>query len=184
VTPARRRWWLHGVLGVAAMASVVLLMRSGGAPLPATEGRRAPRFVAATIDSVPVERSLDDYAGRAVLLNVWATWCDPCRDEMPSLERLYRDYAPRGLRIVAISIDDAGQDALIREFVSEHGLTFDILHDRGGRTGIMTLYPVRGVPQTFLISRGGEIVATRFAADWSSASSRALVDSVLRLGSS
>ena len=112
-----------------------------------------------------------------LLLNVWATWCDPCREEMPSLEQLYREYQERGLRVVAISIDDDGQAELIREFVREHNLTFDVLHDPRG--GIMRQYPVRGVPQTFLISRRGQIRATRYAADWLSPTNRALVDSLL-----
>ena len=95
------------------------------------------------------------------------------------MDRLYRDYRDRGLRVVAVSIDEAGSDALIREFVQDHGLTFDILHD--AKSNIMSLYGVLGVPQTFLISRGGKIVANRFAADWSSAESRSLVDSLLRI---
>jgi peroxiredoxin len=96
---------------------------------------------------------------------------------MPSLERLYRQYRERGLRVVAISIDDGGQVDLIKEFVSEHGLTFDVLHDPKG--SIMRQYPVRGVPQTFLISRDGAIRATRYAEDWYSSANRALVDSLL-----
>ena len=174
------RRWLLGALAVVAVSSVVFLMRSAGAPASVSPGHTAPRFVASTIDSLPTQRSLGDYAGHPVLLNVWATWCDPCRDEMPSLERLYREYRRRGLRIVAVSIDDVGQDPLIRDFVKENGLTFDVLHD--ARAGIMRLYQVRGVPETFLISRAGDIVTTRFAADWSSASSRTLVDSLLRVG--
>jgi len=122
-------------------------------------------------------RPLLDYKGAPLLMNVWATWCDPCREEMPSLERLYREYRERGLRVVAISIDDGGQVDLINEFVSEHGLTFDVLHDP--KSAIMRQYPVRGVPQTFLISRDGEIRATRYAEDWYSAANRALVDSLI-----
>ncbi len=79
--------------------------------------------------------------------------------------------------MVAVSIDDADKGPLIREFVQEHHLTFDILHDAGGN--ILSLYGLIGVPQTFLISRGGEIVATRFVENWSSTKSRALVDSLL-----
>jgi peroxiredoxin len=142
--------------------------------------KRAPGFVAVTLDSAPAERTLADYTGSPVLLNVWATWCDPCREEMPSLERLHRDTRSRGLRVVAISIDDPGQRDLIREFVQENGLTFDVLHDEQGT--IMQQYLVRGVPQTFLISSGGDIVGTRFVADWSSRESRALVDSLLLAG--
>ncbi len=138
---------------------------------------RAPRFVAMTVDRKPVPRTLDDYAGQPLLVNIWATWCDPCREEMPSLQRLHESYKDRGLKIVAISVDDPGSDDLIREFAKEKGLTFEILHD--AKSDVLTQFLVRGVPETFLISREGAIVGSRFVADWASAASRALVDSLL-----
>ena len=93
------------------------------------------------------------------------------------MQRLYDAYKDRGLRVVAVSVDDRRNEGLIREFVAQHHLTFDILHQ--GATDMMTTYQVRGVPQTFLISRRGELVATRFVADWNSAESRQLVDRLL-----
>jgi hypothetical protein len=94
---------------------------------------------------------------------------------MPSLERLYREYRDRGLRAVAISIDDGGQVDLINEFVSEHGLTFDVLHDP--KSAIMRQYPVRGVPDV-LVSRSGES-GPPLRGGWYTAANRALVDSLL-----
>lgn len=101
------------------------------------------------------------------------------RDGRPNERRAgaHRVYRSRGRRIGAVSIDDPGNEQLIRDFAKETGVTFDILHDP--KTTIMRQYQVRGVPQTFLISRRGEIVARRFAADWSSPASCALVDSLL-----
>ncbi len=177
-----RQRWKHAALGAAAVVALALLMRSDDGPSGPASPQTAPRFVAWTLDAQRLMRSLDDYAGHPVLLNVWATWCDPCREEMPSIERLHRDYHPRGLRIVAVSIDDAGNEELIREFAKNHDLTFDILHDP--KSDIMPQYRVLGVPQTFLISRDRQIVATRFVADWSSPASRALVDSLMRVGGS
>ncbi len=174
------RAWLAGGVAAAVIAVAIVIARHRSAN-PGASSWRVPPFDAWTIDSLPTRRSLDDYAGQAILLNVWATWCDPCREEMPSIERLYQAYRDRGLRVVAVSIDDAGSAPLIREFVQEHHLTFDILHDP--KSSIMRLYGVLGVPQTFLISRGGEIFRSRFVADWSSAESRALIDSLLRAGS-
>jgi cytochrome c biogenesis protein CcmG, thiol:disulfide interchange protein DsbE len=92
---------------------------------------------------------------------------------------MYRTYRDSGLRVLAISIDDAGQLPTVREFVREHGLTFEILHDHNAE--MMQQYRMLGVPQTFLITRGGEIFATRFVADWDSPASRALVDSLLAI---
>lgn len=158
-------------LGLGAVGALLLK------PAQSPKHDLAPRFVAHTTDSAGVERTSDDYRGQPVLLNVWATWCDPCREEMPSMERLYQRYRSRGLRIAAVSIDDPDQLPLVREFVAEHGLTFDILHSRG--SAIMQEYPVRGVPQSFLITRSGRLLGSRFAADWMSAPYVALIDSLL-----
>ena len=176
--------WRTRALRVAALALAIggglfALWRVSVSRLSPTagQGAQAPAFVASTIDSTPGVRTLNDYRGRPLLLNVWATWCDPCREEMPSLQRLHEAYKDRGLQVVAISIDEPGDVGLIREFVAAHRLTFTVLQD--GNKAIMTQYQVRGVPQTFLISSNGEIRGTRFSADWASEQSRALVDSVL-----
>ncbi len=176
---ARQQWTI--VLGIVALLAVLLAAAThflGDELFPVSVGSAAPPIEATTLEGAPRAKTLRDYEGKVVLLNVWATWCDPCREEMPSLERLYRDYRSRGLRIAAISIDDAGNVQLVRDFVTENRLTFDILHDP--KTTIMRQYQVRGVPETFLISRRGEIFATRFAADWSSPAYRALVDTLLQ----
>jgi len=171
---------VRAALAVIVTAGVAYaLFRIGAATAPArvAEGTPAPDFAALALDPTPQARTLADYRGTPLLLNIWATWCDPCREEMPSLQRLYEAYRDKGLRVVAISVDDRGTESLIREFVSDHRLTFDVLHEQ--RPRVMTTYQVRGIPQTFLISRDGRIVAIRFAADWASAESRRLVDSVL-----
>ena len=93
------------------------------------------------------------------------------------MERLYETFKDRGLRIVAISIDDRGSEPLIREFAAEHRLSFDILHDPS--SAIMQSYQVRGVPQSFLISAAGQLVATRFVTDWATDESRRLVERLL-----
>ena len=177
---SRRRRIVGGALvSLVAVAAVYGLSRYTAVldVPPVTTGTHAPRFVASTLDAAPRTRTLDDYRGRPVLLNVWATWCDGCREEMPSLQVLYDAYRDRGLQVVAVSIDDPGSAGLIREFAAEHKLTFDMLHD--DKAAIMSQYAVRGVPETFLISAAGEIRATRFVADWSSAESRAMVERLL-----
>ena len=73
---------------------------------PVELGSKAPDFNAFTIDSAPKQKTIADYRGNVLMINVWATWCLPCRIEMPSIEALHKDYAPKGLKIVAISIDD------------------------------------------------------------------------------
>jgi peroxiredoxin len=140
-------------------------------------GSRAPDFEARTLDTLAQLRRLADYRGSVVLLNVWATWCDPCREEMPSMERLYRELGPRGLRVVGVCIDDGGAQTSIREFAREYGLTFDILHDPTGR--IMRRYQMPGVPGTFLIDRRGIIRRQAFGENWSSDRNRASVAQLL-----
>ena len=117
-------------------------------------GEPVPAYSAVDLagDSVP----LSSLRGNAVLLNVWATWCPPCREEMPELERLHRTYADSGLRVVAVSIDGQGAEALVREFVEEFGVTFTILRDPDER--VSRIFAMTGVPETFLIDRRGRLV--------------------------
>lgn len=89
------------------------------------------------------------------LLNVWATWCGPCKEEFPDLERLHETYGPRGLRVLAVSVDD-GRDQTVEEFVREHGATFVIGRDGEGR--VQRLFQTIGVPETFLIAPDGKLL--------------------------
>lgn len=141
-------------------------------------GSRAPDFAAATLDSVPRTKTLADYAGDVVLLNVWATWCGPCRVEMPSIQSLHDDYGSRGLKVVAVSVDVAGSDDRIRAFTDSLGLTFEILHDPDG--AIQRAYRTTGVPETVIIGRDG-VIRKRVsgAVHWDSEANRALVEQLL-----
>jgi peroxiredoxin len=171
-----RRFLILGS-GVAVTAALSVLLLTPSREPPTSDGARAPEFRAVTLDADARVKTLRDYEGQIVLLNVWATWCPPCLKEIPSLQRLHETLAHRGLRIVAISIDDAGSEATIAEFVREQGLTFEILHDATGT--IMETYGMQGVPQTFLISRDGRILLRRFAVDWMAEANRSAVEAAL-----
>jgi peroxiredoxin len=175
---SRRTRYAAGGLAVLLLAGAALTIpRVIRVPDPVGVGFRAPEFEARSVsDSMRVAR-LSAYRGSVVLLNVWATWCDPCRREMPSIERLYQELGPKGLRVLAVSIDDAGAGRDIREFAREHGLTFDILHDPTG--GIQRTYQLIGVPESFLIDRDGVIRKKAFESDWFSAENRNLVAQLL-----
>jgi len=126
-------------------------------------GSRAPAFRAVNLRSGRPS-SLADYRGRVVLLNVWATWCPPCRVEMPSLERLHGKLAGPDFAVVAVSIDD-GDASTVMAFVGELGLGFDVLQDKGGR--IQQIYQTTGVPESFVIDRDGVIIKKVIgAAEW------------------
>jgi peroxiredoxin len=117
-------------------------------------GSPAPDFAAATLAGEPV--ALSDLRGNAVVLNIWATWCPPCREEMPGLEQLHRTYADEGLRVVGVSIDGRSGAGEIQRFVDETALTFTILHDPDER--VTRAFRTVGVPETILIDREGRVV--------------------------
>jgi peroxiredoxin len=145
---------------------------------PVELGSKAPDFTAYTLDSIPKEKKLSDYRGQVLMINVWATWCLPCRVEMPSIEALHKAYAPKGLKIVAVSIDDQGTEPAIRAFAKQYGLTFEILHDPKGK--ITNDYDITGYPETFIIGKDGVIRKKLMSAtDWNSPDARALVDRLL-----
>ena len=161
------------VLGGGLFAATHYL---GGELFPVTVGSTAPDFRAVTLDSQPARRSLKDYKGQVVLLNIWGTFCIPCRVEMPSLEALHRQS--KDLKIVAVSIDDRGQEASVRRFAKEYGLTFDILYDPTG--DIEARYQTTGVPETFIIARDGTIRRKVIgASDWTGQTHRALITQLL-----
>ena len=145
---------------------------------PVALGSKAPDFTAVTVDSAPREARLSDYRGQVVMINVWATWCLPCRVEMPSIEALHRDFAPKGFKVLAVSVDDPGHSATIRAFVEQYNLTFEILHDPEKK--IVEQYDILGYPETFIVGRDGVIRKKLLSAtDWNSPSHRALVERLL-----
>lgn len=169
--------------GVAVAAVSLGALVWGGALAPATSrvspGAPAPDFRAVTLDPVtPVARGIADYRGEVVLLNLWATWCGPCELEMPSIEALYRDFGPKGLKVVAVAVDDPGFEQRVRDFVARKGLTFEILSEGSGK--IEADYEARGIPATYLIGRDGRIrKRVAGASDWNSPANRALVAQLL-----
>ncbi|AHG90099.1 alkyl hydroperoxide reductase/ Thiol specific antioxidant/ Mal allergen [Gemmatirosa kalamazoonensis] len=174
-----RAQWLT-VLGVVAALAVALWAAThflGDELFEVTVGTKAPTFAARTLDPEPATRSFDAYKGKVVLVNVWATWCAPCRQEMPSMEAMYKDFAPRGFKIVAVSIDDAGQEQKVRDFLQEFGITFDVLHDPTG--AIQKTYMTTGVPENFLVGADGVIRKKSYTQDWNSETNRALVARLL-----
>lgn len=143
-----------------------------------TVGSDAPGFAVQTLDPTPTMKTLTDYRGDVVVLNIWATWCIPCRTEMPSMEKLFKELGPKGLKMVAVSVDNAGEEQKIRDFVKEYGLTFEVLHDAAG--SIQSIYRTTGVPETFVLDRDGVIRKKWIGADdWASEGNRRLLEQLL-----
>ncbi|MGH7552840.1 MAG: peroxiredoxin family protein [Longimicrobiales bacterium] len=157
-TRTRRTWLLRGSAALLIGTFLVLGWISRGRFSPVDAGSAAPPYRAATLTGDTV--MLSDYAGKVVLLNVWATWCKPCVQEMPALQRLYERLGSRGLEVVAVSVDATvpaigGGAGDIGQFVRELGLTFPILHDASG--AVESTFHVMGLPVTIMITRDGRI---------------------------
>jgi cytochrome c biogenesis protein CcmG/thiol:disulfide interchange protein DsbE len=170
--------WIFIGLVVAGVATGATVLTRVGSEVAAVEvGATAPDFHAvdlATGDSVTLHQR---YQGKVTLVNIWATWCEPCKIEMPAMEQLYRALAPRGFAVAAVSIDEGSPDD-VRAFGQQLGLSFDLLQDRSTR--IQQIYQTTGVPESFLLNRQGVIVKRIIGAhDWNSPANRALVERLL-----
>lgn len=181
--PAMRvRWWLwlaQGLLIVTpygparAQSSVPALLKP--LDLVAYSSRTAPPpFGGGTVDAKQV--SMTELRGKVVVVNFWATWCLECRQEMPALERLYRELAAQGFVIVGVNVREKKDTA--QRYAKELGLTFPLVLDPDGK--INALYGVVGLPATFLIGRDGRAVAFAIGPrEWGSAPARALFNALL-----
>ena len=161
-TPSTRysnRPYAYALVGVVVL--IIFAWVNPNRIQPVTVGTVAPEFEVNNLDGGLAR--LSDHNGEVVLVNIWATWCLPCRIEMPSMERLYQEIGEDGFEIMAVSIDAelGGFDLAgrpggdIQVFADSLGLTFPMLHDPSG--GIEHLYRTTGVPETFLIGRDGII---------------------------
>lgn len=180
-----RQWWIVGgvVLLLAGLVAAGWMARDRF--LPVEVGTRAPDFPAHDMQGRPV--SLSDLRGQVVLLNVWATWCGPCREEMPSLQRLHQRLGARGLRIVAVSVDaDPGKPGAggepggdVAAFLRQYGLTFTVWRDPSG--DVEQIYRTTGVPESFVIDRDGTIVKKVIGGtEWDSEETVALIERLLK----
>lgn len=140
--------------GVGVLALVTAACGAEGPRTVPEVGGEAPAYGAVSLagDSV----SLEELRGKVVLLNVWATWCIPCREEIPALQRLHEENAARGLEVVGVSVDAPGEEESIRDFVREFGVTFPIWYDE--ENVVTPTFRLIGVPSTYLIDREGQIV--------------------------
>ena len=140
------------------------------------EGQPAPGVTLLTLDGG--RASLTDHRDKLVVLNFWATWCQPCTVEMPSLEALWQRYRDRGLIVVGVSVDRGAPKALLEPYVRNLKLTFPILLDPDSKTS--DRWRVTALPATFLVRPGGEVAGMAMGArEWNSDEMRALVERLL-----
>ena len=176
----RERGQLIFLLAACFWVGTPLHAQTGGKPsvdyqaIPKLEEMKdrpaAPDFTLPTPDGKKV--SLKDFRGKVVFLNFWATWCEFCRDEMPTMDRLYREFRGKGFEIVAVNVKDKRPDALA--FARQLKLTYPIVMDPEGEVGL--LYGAFGMPTTYLIDRKGVVLARLWGpADWYSPAARKLI---------
>ena len=154
-------WIPYGVAALVAGLIVLLAWVNRDRLSPVVPGRDAPNFSAFDLEGTP--KTLDDFREKVLLVNIWATWCPPCREEMPSMQRLYQEIGDDGFEILAISVDApfGEADAFGREggdlrtFADSLGISFTILHDPTGR--VQQRFQTTGVPESFVIDRDGVI---------------------------
>ncbi|MBV9479294.1 MAG: redoxin domain-containing protein [Acidobacteria bacterium] len=150
--------WVIVIVAVLAMLALAPYMArrartSSGAGAGELKGKPAPEFSLEALDGKTVR--LADFRGRAVLLNFWATWCQPCKIEMPWFEEMQKQYGPEGLQVVGIAMDDAPKED-ISKFAKEMGVNYPILL---GKEVVGEAYGgVQFLPSTFFIDRQGRIV--------------------------
>jgi thiol-disulfide isomerase/thioredoxin len=147
---------MRSVLAIAcglALASAVTFTPGCKMSSGPQAGELAPDFVLPKLDGSV--QKLSNHRGKPVLVNLWATWCPPCIEELPLLDAIVRDYGPRGLVVLGIAGDD--DDARVREFVAQRSPAFEVLLDPGGTVG--TQYAITGYPETFIVDRDGKLTA-------------------------
>ncbi|WP_228547465.1 thiol-disulfide oxidoreductase ResA [Filobacillus milosensis] len=136
---------------IAATIAVIYLNSLKDNPVLA-EGDDAPNFMLERLDSNEVIE-LDQLKGKGVMINFWATYCEPCKKEMPYMEELYKEYQDKGIEIVAVSVDK--NRMVIENFYNRFDLSFPLVHDKKGT--IMELYQVQPLPTSFFINPDGTI---------------------------
>lgn len=175
---AQRGQWIAvgGILGALAFAlgAAVILTPERNQVTPGAEPPVLRAVDARTGDSLVIE----NFAGDVTLVNIWATWCAPCEAEMPSMQRVYEELAPEGLKILAVSVDLIEDREAVQAWADERDLTFPILHDRTGR--IQQTWQTTGVPESFVIDRHGVIVKKVIGqVEWDAPAQKALIRRLL-----
>lgn len=131
---------------------------------PIKSNKKAPDFSLTDLNGRGVE--IKQFKGKVIFLNFWATWCGPCKEEMPSLEVLHRQFKEKNFVLLTISVDYEGIKP-VQEFINKHQYTFPVLLDPKGET--LDLFEVKGIPTTFLIDKKGKMVGKAIGPrDWKS----------------
>jgi peroxiredoxin len=143
-------------VGVLALAAYRFGPQLGAALGLGGRGSEAPPYAIATLDGSEI--SLEDLRGQVVLLNIWATWCGPCRIEMPGFQDVFEEYRTRGFTILGVSRDGPGSEVKVRAFLEAKGITYPVaMETASSRAALRAIGESNALPTSFLIDRAGRI---------------------------
>ncbi|HUI90271.1 MAG TPA: TlpA disulfide reductase family protein [Anaerolineales bacterium] len=166
---------LAGLAWILLSADKTNSATAGQIPAP-QRGFLAPEFKLETSQGQSI--ALTDYRGKAVLVNLWATWCPPCRAEMPTIEKVYQEFQNQGLVVLGVNSTIQDDPAAIAPFVKQYDLTFPILLDVNGEAS--DLYEIRSLPTSFFIGRDGIIKEVVVGGPMSEGLLQAKVEEILK----
>jgi cytochrome c biogenesis protein CcmG/thiol:disulfide interchange protein DsbE len=171
-----RQWTLVAGTVMTVVFAVALALKIRPEIALISPGSTLPSFQAINLRThTPAVPS--DYRGKVVLLNIWATWCDPCRLEMPAMEKLSEHLQGTDFRVVAVSVDKDGPEVVL-QFAQALGLHFDILQDQSGE--IQKTLQTTGVPESFVVDRNGVIIKKVIGAEeWDAPVNETLIRTLL-----
>jgi peroxiredoxin len=177
---SKQRIFFAGILALGLVWIFLSADRDGTSTnglIPAPQaGFLAPDFTLETMDGDTVK--LSDLRGQAVIVNLWATWCPPCKAEMPALQQVYEEYKSRGLIVLAVNSTTQDDAQAIPAFIAEYSLTFPVLLDVNNEAG--QLYQLRSLPSTFFIGRDGIIHEVVIGGPMAEALLRTRVEEILK----
>jgi cytochrome c biogenesis protein CcmG/thiol:disulfide interchange protein DsbE len=178
---ARQQWSVVGIIVLMLGIGLTIAARSMKDDLyPVEQGSAAPNFTARVLGDTAHKTFNANYKGKVVILNVWATYCEPCKKEIPSLEALHQLYGDSGLKIVSVENDKSVSDDSVRKFINAYHATFEVLRETSG--ALDNQYQTTGIPETFIIGPEGTIRRKWIGADdWTSQGNRALIAQLLGL---
>lgn len=146
-----RRPWAYAAL--AAFAALIYLLAVGNPPKGPEGATKAPPLAGPLASGG--RAALSDYAGKVVLVDFWATWCDPCLEEIPGLGALHRRLSPRGFAVLGVSMDEEGGTS-VKRFLAERAVPYPVILNGGGRAPAG--WPSPGLPTAYLIGRDGSVL--------------------------
>jgi thiol-disulfide isomerase/thioredoxin len=164
-----------GLIWIWFSAEPTSATTGGQIPSP-REGFLAPEFTLEALSGQPV--TLSELRGKVVIINLWASWCPPCRAEMPALQRVYEEYQDQGVEVLAVNTSHQDSEDEAVAFVTEKGLTFPILFDRTGVTS--RKYQLRAMPSTYFVDHEGLIQKVILGGPISEATFQTAVEQLLR----